>query len=139
MKWSKLGLLVLVLGFCGFLSGCALVDGFFDSDPNTPGVQTGPGSPASGVGSILSLVVPWAGAALGGIGGIYANARRGSYVRALGSVARGVNQVRALRDSKGKISLTEEALMKIFQSIQDREETRKDVRKIVGKVENGKL
>lgn len=140
MKWMRLCLLVLIFAFLGFLCGCAAVDTFFDADPNTPGIQTGPGSPASGIGSILSLFVPWASAAIGGVGGIYANTRKGAYVRALGSVARGVNEVRALpRNPKGKIVLTEKELMDIFSAIQDRDDTRKDVRRIVGKVENGKL
>lgn len=129
-KWSILLLTVSLL----VLTGCAIVDTIFGSDSS--GNKTGAMSPADIAGSLLSLIIPWSGTAIGAVGTIYSQIRKRKYIQALGSVARGVNEVRERKNQNGIIELDEETLMAIFAAIQDREGTRQSVRKIVHKIES---
>lgn len=128
MRWLILAGLLMAF----VLTGATCLDTVFGVDPTT-GEQTPGGGPAGAAGGLLSFLVPWAGAAIGVVGGIYSDIRRRHWIGVLGTVARGVNEARAQKDATGKIDVT--ALMDALTKTQEAAGVREDVRKIVHKLE----
>ena len=120
----------------GFLFGCAALDGFFGIDPASGDFDT-TGSIGDSAGGLASSFIPWLGAGITTLGGLYAHLRGRRYSSALASVVRGVHAVRANKAENGSIKLTEAELMRIFSAIQDADGTREEVRKKVAAVEKG--
>lgn len=134
--------IVMSLGaLIGAIVGCAALDTFTGANQavaaggSEPAGGAIPGSPASTVSFLLGQFIPWAGAAVGALSGLYASIRRRRYLRALESVVRGVNEVRRRKDEQGRIHLDEQTLMAVFSAMQDKEGTRQTVRDVVHRVE----
>lgn len=133
MKWYQWLFLVslLILAGCGFFEG---ISGVENSD--TSGASDGSYAAGKAVSSLISSFIPWIGVALGAGGTIYNHIRKKRIAEGLASVVRGVNIIRTQRDEKGNIDLNEEALIRVFRAVQDRDGTRQEVRKVIAKVEN---
>ena len=126
--------------FLIFLCGCAALDTAFGIDPAT-GEQAPGGGPAGTAGGILGLFGSWggvAGTALGAIGTLYSSIRSRRYARAASSVVRGVSALRETKNKEGRIALSEQTLMQVVSAIQDEENTRKVIDKLVSKQEKKK-
>ena len=130
--------IAIVIVAAAALSSCSALDGFFGVDPQAPpGAEQSKGSsPADTIGSIASVWVPWAGAALSALGGLYAAFRKRQYWKALNSVAKGVNSVKSDLDASGKVDV--EKLMKSLADQQDQDGVRDLVRALVHDLEKKK-
>ena len=118
-----------------FLTGCSTLDHL-----------TGVGSPGDGVvgeaSSVLSSFGGWgtvAGGILGLLGSTYGAYRAKRYGAIATSLVKGVQRIRSMRNGSGKINLSEETLCDILASIQTTDNTKKQVEKIIKRVEEEEL
>ncbi len=123
--------IVALLGLLGFMTGCALLQSLVGVNPETGEVDL----TKSPLGSILGYFVPWAGTALGIVGGLFSDIRRRKYVKALSSVCAGVNVAKSMKDDNGKIDVKD--LVRALAEEQNKSDMRDEVRKVVKKVEGG--
>ena len=120
---------LILCALVGLFTGCAILDSLL-LDPST-GNYDSTGA-AGTAGGLLGHWLPWATAATTTLGGLYANLRRGQYLKAGMSMARGYNKVReALKDGK----INEEEATAIMEAVQNKEGTRQVARKIIKKAE----
>lgn len=130
---GKAAMLALALGMMG---GCGVLDSIFGVNPET-GDYDSSGSPASTAGNLLGLVVPWGSAAVGLLGGLYADLRRRKWLAAISTTAKGINAARAMKDADGKIDVAK--LMEVIAKEQEAGNARGAVRSLVHKIEGKDL
>jgi len=69
------------------------------------------------------------------IGTVYKHVRSKSYLAVAGSMAQGVNELRARADSNGKVSMKVDDIVAIFSAVQDKDGTRDNARKVIHAIE----
>jgi hypothetical protein len=120
-----------------FLTGCGTLDML--SGVNPDGSVNPGGGPAGAAGDFLGGLGGW-GAVAGGIVGVLGSAYGAIRSRRYGQVARsvvaGVHKVRQLKGTNGRITVSEENLLEILRTVQDSAGTRKDVDRIISRLEN---
>ena len=124
--------LVLVV----FLAGCGTLDML--SGVNPDGTLTPGGGPAGAAGDFLGGLGGW-GAIAGSVVAILGSTWGAIRSRKAGKVAKslvaGVHKVRALKGSNGRIAVSEENLLEILRTVQDSAGTRRDVDRIIARLE----
>ncbi len=126
---------VLFLGGLAAIFGasCSTLDSLVGIDPASGTADPGGGIIGTG-SSILSGIVPWAGAGLGAIATIYSQLRRRKYSNALRSLCSGVGKLRSLPTSPdGKISISEKQIVEILREVQESAKTQELIAKVLKK------
>tara|TARA_R100000789_G_scaffold13036_1_gene16744 strand:+ start:312 stop:749 length:438 start_codon:yes stop_codon:yes gene_type:complete len=115
-----------------FGASCSTLDSLVGIDPASGTADPGGGIIGTG-SSILSGIVPWAGAGLGAIATIYSQLRRKKYADCLRSTLSGIDSIRSLRSESGEIRLSDDRLVQILREIQAGAKTEKLVQKVLEK------
>lgn len=152
MRHMRFWAFLILCAGVGLLTGCAALDWAFglDEDGNAPEGSRpgGPESPAGSAGGLLNMVVPWASAGIGVLGGLYANIRKKQYHKALASTARGVNVFReeykrlaAAEEDEDKKKLILDTVGRLFERLAEEQAlagSRQLVREVVATDVEGK-
>jgi len=130
----KIAGIVLVV----FLAGCGTLDML--SGVNPDGTVNPGGGPAGAAGDFLGGLGGWgaiAGSVVAILGSSWGAIRSRRYGQVARSVVAGVHKVRALKGTNGRITVSEENLLEILRTVQDSAGTRKDVDRIISRLEEG--
>ncbi len=123
--------IILLAVLALLLVGCALFTQKVDDDGNPIG---GSSPVEKTLGPVLSLLLPWGAALLTTATTVVNQVAKKKYFKAAGSVARGIEEVRLIKDEDGMIKISEENLMRTLSAVQDEDGTRDVVRKVVANV-----
>lgn len=124
--------LVCVALACFALGGCGILDTAFGVSEGPDGTFRKDGtSPVDAVGDVAGTFFPWAAGAASVLGNVYLALRNRRWFAVAGSMARGVNRVRALPDEQ----ITAAKVVEIMAAEQDAAHVREDAKKVIHAVE----